>query len=77
MKVRDKTKENAEHEKTPCKCDTDVDKEACTKRDDNFDGSFSCIVKKSSACKDVKYVTFKDSTRVKKSARACEDKNEG
>ena len=61
----------------PCECDTAVDKEACTKRDEHFNGSFSCYVKEPSTCKDLKIVSGSIIHGKQRSASACEDKNEG
>ena len=68
----------------PCECDTDVDKDACTKRDENFNGSFSCYVKDCkgltcnlSTCKELKIVSGGTNPGKQRSASACEDKNEG
>ena len=61
-----------DQDKNLCECNTTVDKYACMKRDEQFNGSFSCYVKEPSLCNDLKEINGKQ-----RSARACEDKNEG
>ena len=60
-----------------CLCDEFVDEEglgACQKRDENFNGKFSCFVHESAGCRDVKNSTTNPEKQL--SAEACEDKNE-
>ena len=66
-----------DQEKHPCECDTTADKDACMKRDENFNGLFSCYVKEPSTCKDLKVVNSTTNPGKQQSASACEDKNEG
>ena len=62
----------------PCDCNEFVDENgigACQKRDESFNGKFSCFVDQPNACKDVRNSTTNPERQV--SANACEDKNEG
>ena len=62
----------------PCKC-SNISNEngfrACQKRNDNFNGKFSCFVVQPSACPDV--IDSDSNNGRQLSAMACEDKNEG
>ena len=62
----------------PCRCNGFVNSNgfgACQKRDENFNGGFSCFVDQPSTCKDLKNSTTDPVKQL--SASACEDKNEG
>ena len=61
-----------------CSCDEFVDDNglgACQKRDENFNGEFSCFVNEPSGCTDVKNSTTNPEKQL--SAEACEEKNKG
>ena len=61
-----------------CSCNEFVDEDGfgvCEKRDENFNGKFSCFVNESAGCRDVKNSTTNPEKQL--SAEACEDKNEG
>ena len=61
-----------------CTCDEFIDEGglgACQKRDENFNGEFSCFVSTSADCIDVKNSTTSPEKQL--SAEACEDKNKG
>ena len=61
-----------------CSCDEFVDEGGlgrCQKRDENFNGEFSCFVNESEGCTDVKTSTNYPGKHI--STAPCADKNEG